>query len=70
VDAQGKPISQGLVNNIKSLALTDEEGYLQAEISSKTEELVIQKGQSECRITLPVLNPENQIISLDDLVCI
>jgi outer membrane usher protein FimD/PapC len=70
VDAQGQPISQGLVNNIKSLALTDEEGYLQAEISSKTEELVIKKGQSECRITLPVLNPENQIISLDDLVCI
>jgi Mat/Ecp fimbriae outer membrane usher protein len=70
IDNKGKTIPNALVKNIKSLALTDEDGYLQAEVSTKLKELIIQKGQKICTITLPVLNPENKIVFLEDLVCI
>jgi outer membrane usher protein FimD/PapC len=70
VNDKGKPIPNALIRNAESLALTDENGYFQAEISTDINELVIQKKQTVCKIKLSKLRDENQIVSLDDLVCI
>jgi Mat/Ecp fimbriae outer membrane usher protein len=69
-DEAGIPIPNALIKNVNGLALTEEDGYFQAEMEVGQKQLTLQKKGKNCVINLPAYTDENEIIDFDELICI
>lgn len=67
--ADGQPLANARIEGAEGPALTDEEGFIQTEVSSNVRELVARQGNLECRIALPVLLPGQNVMRSKELHC-
>lgn len=65
----GSPASRMRVTNAVGYAVTDEDGWLQAEISGELPLQLSKNGNHECTIDLPVLKIESGVAFVDELRC-
>ena len=63
------PASQVRIDNAIGYAVTDDDGWLQAEISSDESLQISEKGSFLCSINLPLLQIENGVAFVDELRC-
>ncbi|NOR79238.1 MAG: hypothetical protein GQ529_00155 [Methyloprofundus sp.] len=69
-DTKGQVLSHAKVEGAAGFAITDNEGFLQAELKSNTKDLSIKpENKVACKVQLPEINPENGIVVLDKLIC-
>lgn len=70
VRADGTPLANARIEGAEGPAFTDEDGYIQTEISSSSKELLARAPGSECRIRLPAAASGKTIIRAEELSCI
>ncbi len=64
-----KPASRMRIENAVGYAVTDEDGWLQAEISEKEFLQLSKNGKVVCRIDLPKLEIQQSVAFVDSLIC-
>lgn len=67
--ADGQPLANARIEGAEGPAFTDDEGYIQTEVSSTTQELVARQGSTECRIALPLSRSGQHVIRATELHC-
>ncbi len=67
--ADGSPAARMKIKNAIGYAVTDQDGWLQAEISGKEALELSKSGQTICNIELPELNINQGVAFIDKLVC-
>lgn len=67
--ADGLPASRMRIDNAIGYAVTDEDGWLQAEISGNNPLQVSKGGKSICAIELPELEINNGVAFVEELIC-
>lgn len=69
LDEANNPIGGALVRGVEGLAVTDDQGNFQAELSSLTTEISAETRTHQCSVTIPEYEPRNGIGFLGDLQC-
>jgi len=69
VDSSGNAISNALIRGIEGLALTDEYGYFQAEMSKGVQAITVAKSQNTCAVMLPEFAVDQKVVMLGSLSC-
>jgi len=69
-DSQGNPLQNALLTNAEGLALTDSNGFFQAEIDANEEELLVRKNSTECTVSFPENLNDEQVFYLGTLQCL
>lgn len=69
LDSQNNPISGALVGGVEGLAVTDDQGNFQAELSSLTTELTAETRTHQCTVGVPEYEAEDGIGFLGDIRC-
>jgi hypothetical protein len=69
-DSQGSPLQNALLSNAEGLALTDSNGFFQAEIDANEEELLVRKNSTECTVSFPETLNDEQVFYLGTLQCL
>ena len=69
VNPDGTPLSNALLLDIEGIAISDDEGYFQAEMASDIETIRIRKGGKECTISLGSLSSTSQVIFVGEQTC-
>lgn len=67
--ADGSPAARVRIENAVGYAVTDDDGWLQAEISGNASLQITKKGEEVCRINLPKLEIKQGIAFVDSLSC-
>ena len=68
-DSNGSIVDNALVENAASLALTDDSGFLQAELKRGSTEIVLRKGSRRCTIPLAKVDVKEDVAYLGALTC-
>jgi hypothetical protein len=69
LDKEANPIKNALIEGVEGLAITDEYGFFQAEMSTSTDELTIRSKKGDCQVSVPDYTAKNQIARLGTLRC-
>lgn len=69
LDEMNNPIVGALVRGVEGLAVTDDQGNFQAELSSLTTEISAETRTHQCSVNIPEYEPNNGIGFLGDLQC-
>jgi len=66
----GEVLGNALVTNAQGLAITDENGYFQAEVDSGEQRLIISKGEMSCEVQIPADEERKKNVQfVGSLVC-
>ncbi len=68
-DSSGSIVDNALVENAASLALTDDSGFLQAELKRGSTEIVLKKGTRRCITPLAKVDINEDVAYLGALTC-
>ena len=66
----GSPASRMRIDNAITYALTDSDGWLQAEISGNEPLKLSKAGKFVCTVSLPILEIEQGVAFVDELRCL
>lgn len=69
LDAEGNPVRQALIHGVEGLAVTDDYGNFQAEMSPQTSELQVETVTSTCDLVVPAYTTRSGIGLLGDFSC-
>ena len=70
IDVNGDTIDDAVILNAVGTAMTDENGYVQAEIDHNTNTLEVIKGSSRCEASFVNPKTESLVIQLGTLECL
>lgn len=70
IDVNGNTIDDAVILNAVGTAMTDENGYVQAEIDHNTNTLEVIKGSSRCEATFVNPKTERMVVQLGKLKCL
>ena len=69
ITADGLPVKNARIDGAEGPAFTDEEGYLQTEINSRSKELLVRVAGNTCTIILPATATKHSVIRAGDMLC-
>lgn len=70
VDRNGEPIKNALIEGVLGLATTDQFGFFQAEIESRTNKFTVRTRDRRCSVRLPRFDSTQLIVMLETLECL
>jgi outer membrane usher protein FimD/PapC len=65
----GSPLRNALLLDVEGIAISDDEGYFQAEVASDLERIRVKKGDTECAIPYESISLTGQVAYLGDQIC-
>ncbi|MDA8752645.1 TcfC E-set like domain-containing protein [Halieaceae bacterium] len=65
----GEPLSNALLKGVSGLAITDDNGYFQAEMSTTLKEFIVVKSSDKCLVALPELDAGESVAMFGSLTC-
>ena len=69
LNPDGTPLSNALLLDIEGIAISDNEGYFQAEMASDIETIRVRKGGKECAISLGRLASTGPVTYVGEQIC-
>ena len=69
LDEQGLPLANAVLKNAGAFAMTDSQGFIQAELTMNQRLLVFTSGVSHCEVRLEDLQIEQQVAYLGEVFC-
>lgn len=69
LDQDGRPVADAVLRGAAGLAMTDSNGYFQAEVKTSVSSLLAETRDEECELPLPAYEADNGIASLGILAC-